>query len=157
MNLLHISSAVVWVDFLFLMVSKVYQMTTALDVWYQQFGIVAVISDCLVIVIGILIAQFISPNASVTGLALTSVAVQLVHDVLFYLGVILPLPKGHNKVIDLFKRYSKEGGFGILAADSAMIGSTVFLADYLKQFNDKSVALVGLVGAYALTYGIYTN
>lgn len=132
-------------------------MTESLDIWYQQFGIVAVISDCLVIVLGILIAQFISPNASVTGLALTSVAVQLVHDVLFYLGVILPLPKGHNKVIDLFKRYSREGGFGILVADSAMISGTVFLADYLKQFNEKTVTFVGLLGAYALTYGIYTN
>lgn len=157
MDLLHISSAVVWVDFLFLMVSKFYQMTTALDVWYKQFGIVAVISDCLIIVLGVLIAQFISPNASVTGLALTSVMVQLVHDVLFYVGVILPIPMGHNQVIDLFKKYSKQGGYGILLADSAMIGSTVFLADYLKMFSDKAVTFIGLLGAYALTYGIYTK
>jgi uncharacterized protein YacL len=157
MNLLHIASSVVWIDFLFLMISKFYQMTTSLDVWYKQFGIVAVISDCLVIVLGILIAQFISPNASVTGLAITSVIVQLIHDVLFYVGVILPIPKGHNQVIDLFKRYSNQGGVGILVADSAMIGGTVFLADYLKQFNDKIVTLVGLLGAYAITYGIYTN
>jgi uncharacterized protein YacL len=157
MDLLHISSSVVWIDFLFLMVSKVYQMTTALDIWYQQFGIVAVISDCLIITIGILIAQLISPNASVTGLALTSVMVQLVHDVLFYIGVILPIPKGHNTVIDLFKRYSSEGGYGILVADSAMIGGTVFLADYLKMFSDKVVTIIGLLGAYALTYGIYTK
>lgn len=157
MNLLHIFSSVVWVDFLFLMISKVYQMTTSLDVWYQQFGIVAVISDCLVIVLGILIAQFLSPNASVTGLAITSVVVQLIHDVLFYVGIILPLPKGQNKVIDLFKKYSSEGGYGILIADSAMISGTVFLADYLKMFSDKTVTFVGLLGAYALTYGIYTK
>lgn len=157
MDLLHISSAVVWVDFLVLMISRFYQMTTALDTWYKQFGIVAVISDCLVIVLGILIAQFISPNASVTGLAITSVIVQIVHDVLFYLGVILPIPRGHNKMIDLFKKYSAEGGYQILLADSAMIGGTVFLADYLKMFSDKAVTFIGLLGVYALTYGIYTN
>jgi uncharacterized protein YacL len=130
-------------------------MTTALDVWYKQFGIVAVISDCLVIVLGILIAQFISPNASVTGLAITSVIIQLIHDVLFYLGVILPIPKGHNKMIDLFKKYSAEGGYKILLADSAMIGGTVFLADYLKMFSDKVVTFIGLLGVYSLTYVIY--
>lgn len=157
MDLLHISSAVVWIDFLFLMVSKFYQMTKALDVWYEQFGIVAVISDCLVIVLGILIAQFISPNASAIGLAFTSIVVQLIHDYLFYIGVILPIPKGHNKVIDLFKKYSSEGGGGILLADSAMIGGTVLLADHLKTYPRDVVTFVGLLGAYALTYGIYTK
>jgi uncharacterized protein YacL len=155
MDLLHISSAVVWIDFLVILLSKFYHMTSALDTWYAQFGIVAVISDCLVIVLGILIAQFISPNASVTGLAITSVIVQLIHDILFYLGVILPIPRGHNKMIDLFKKYSAEGGYKILLADSAMIGGTVFLADYLKTFSNKAVTFIGLLGAYSLTYVIY--
>jgi uncharacterized protein YacL len=157
MDLLHISSAVVWVDFLVILLSKFYQMTTALDVWYKQFGIVAVISDCLVIVLGILIAQFISPNASVTGLAITSVIIQLIHDVLFYLGVILPIPKGHNSMIDLFKKYSAEGGYKILLADSAMIGGTVFLADHLRSYNKDVVIFIGLLGVYALTFIIYTK
>jgi hypothetical protein len=78
MDLLHISSAVVWVDFFTMALSKVFPMTRSLDVWYQKFGIVAIISDCLVIVLGILLAQFIVPGASVTTLALTSVAIQLV-------------------------------------------------------------------------------
>ena len=157
MKLLHIASSVVWVDFLVILISKFYTMTTALDVWYKQFGIVAVISDCLVIVLGILIAQFISPNASVTGLAITSVIVQVIHDMLFYLGVILPLPKGHNSMIDLFKRYSAEGSYKIILADSAMIAGTVYLGDYLKQFDEQMVTFVGLLGVYALTYIIYTK
>lgn len=157
MNLLHISSAVVWVDFFVILLSKFYSMTKALDVWYKQFGIVAVISDCLVIVLGILLAQLISPNASVTGLAITSVIIQLIHDYLFYIGVILPIPKGHNSMIDLFKKYSAEGSYKILLADSAMIGGTVYLADYLRSFSDKIVTFVGLLGVYSLTYVLYTN
>lgn len=156
MDLLHISSSVVWIDFLVIALSKVYSMTSSLNVWYKQFGIVAVISDCLVIVLGILLAQFISPSASVTGLALTSVLVQIIHDVLFYIGIILPTPKGHNAMIDLFKKYSTEGSYKILLADSAMIGGTVFLADYLKMFSDDVVTFVGLLGVYALSYIIYT-
>lgn len=157
MDLLHISSAVVWIDFLVILISKFYQMTTALDVWYKQFGIVAVISDCLVIVLGILLAQFISPNASVTGLALLSVGIQLIHDILFYIGVILPIPKGHNSMIDLFKKYSSEGGSKILLADSGMIAGTVFLADHLRSYTNDVVTFVGLLGVYALTYILYTK
>jgi uncharacterized protein YacL len=157
MDLLHISAAVVWIDFLFMMVSKFYQMTRSLDVWYEQFGIVAVISDCLVIVLGILLAQFINPRASPTGLAITSVIIQLIHDYLFYIGVILPIPKGHNKVIDLFKKYASQGGYQILIADSAMIGGTVFLADHFTAYSRDIVTFAGLLGAYALTFGLYTK
>jgi uncharacterized protein YacL len=157
MDLLHISSAVVWIDFLVILLSKVYQMTSALDVWYKQFGIVAIVSDCLVIVLGILLAQFISPNASVTGLAITSVVIQLIHDFLFYIGVIIPLPKGQNAMIDLFKKYAAEGGYKILLADSGMIAGTVFLADHLRSYTSDVVTFVGLLGAYALTFILYTK
>jgi uncharacterized protein YacL len=157
MELFHISSSVVWIDFLVIALSKIVPMTSSLSVWYKQFGIVAVISDCLVIVLGILLAQLVSPTASVTGLAITSVIIQVIHDVLFYVGVILPIPKGQNAMIDLFKTYSKQGSYKILLADSAMIGGTVFLADYLKTFSDDIVTFVGLLGVYALTYIIYTH
>jgi uncharacterized protein YacL len=157
MDLLHISSAVVWVDFFTMSLSKIFPMTRSLDVWYQKFGIVAIISDCLVIVLGILIAQFISPGSSVTTLALTSVAIQIVHDYLFYILVILGIPKGHNSMIDLFKTYSSEGSYKILIADALMISATVFLGDYLTKLDDKIVTFIGLLGVYALTYILYTR
>jgi hypothetical protein len=157
MDLLHISSAVVWVDFFVIVLSKFYSMTKSLDVWYQQFGIVAVISDCLVIVLGILLAQFINPRSTVSSLAITSVVVQLVHDYLFYNGVIQQVPRGQNAMIDLFKKYSSEGGYKILLADSAMIGGTVYLADYLTSVSRDQVIFIGLLGVYALTYIIYTK
>ena len=157
MDLLHISSAVVWVDFFTMALSKVFHMTNSLDVWYQKFGIVAVLSDCLVIVLGVMIAQFISPSASVTTLAGLSVLVQVIHDYLFYVLVILGIPRGHNSMIDLFKTYSGEGGYKIILADSAMIASTVFLGDYLTTFNRNTVSFVGLLGAYSLTYILYTK
>jgi hypothetical protein len=157
MDLLHISSAVVWVDFFTMALSKVFSMTRSLDIWYEKFGIVAVISDCLVIVLGILLAQLIAPTASVTMLAAVSVGIQLVHDYLFYLLFILGIPKGHNSMIDLFKSYSAEGSYKILIADALMISGTVFLGDHLTQYDDKIVTFVGLLGAYALTYILYTR
>lgn len=157
MNLLHISSAVVWVDFLVILISRFYPLTKALDIWYKDFGIVAVLNDCLVIVLGILLAKFVKPNAGVTDLAILSVMIQVVHDYLFYIGVILPIPKGHNSMMDLFKKYSQEGGYQIILADSAMIASTVYLSDYLYNFSSDKVVFIGLLGLYALTYVIYTH
>jgi uncharacterized protein YacL len=157
MDLLHISSAVVWVDFLVILISRFYTMTNALDVWYKNFGIVAVLNDCLVIVLGILLAQFIRPGATVSTIAIVSVIIQVIHDYLFYIGVILPIPKGDNVMIDLFKKYSNEGGYKIILADSAMIGGTVYLADYLKSVSRDKVIFIGLLGVYALTYIIYTK
>lgn len=154
MNLLHISSAVVWVDFITIVLSKVFHLGRTLDVWYKEFGIVAVISDCLVIVLGILIAQLFFPTFPLVP---TAIAIQLVHDILFYLLVILPIPVGHNAMIDLFKSYASENSWKILLADSLMIGSTVVLADYLTYVKSSHVIFIGLLGAYALTYIIYTK
>lgn len=60
-------------------------------------------------------------------------------------------------MIDLFKKYSNEGGYKILLADSAMISGTVFLGDYLTKLDDKIVTFIGLLGVYALTYILYTH
>jgi hypothetical protein len=157
MDLLHISSAVVWIDFLVILISRFYPMTKALDIWYRDFGIVAVLNDCLVIVLGILLAQFVTPNAKVTTLATVAVLIQILHDYLFYIGVILPIPRGHNVMMDLFKKYSNEGGYKIILADSAMVAGTVFLSDYLYNFDSDKVIFFGLLGVYALTYIIYTK
>lgn len=157
MDLLHISSAVVWVDFFVIALSKVFPMTNALDAWYKQFGVVAVMSDVLVIILGILLARFIRPTADVHTLATTAVVVQLIHDTLFYFGVILPIPRGHNSMIDLFKKYSSEGGYKILIADSAMIAGSVYLADYFSSLRKEHVIFAGLLAVYAITFILYTK
>ncbi len=154
MDLVHISSAVVWIDFVTIALSKIFNLGRTLDVWYSQFGIVAVISDCLVIVLGIMIAQLFFPTLPLIP---TAIAIQIVHDILFYLFVIMPIPVGHNAMIDLFKSYSAENGWKILLADSIMIGSTVVLADYLKTLKSSHISFIGLLGVYALTYIIYTK
>jgi uncharacterized protein YacL len=157
MNLTDIGSAVVWVDFFTILLSKVFHLGKALDKWYATFGILAIISDCLVIILGIMIAKFIAPGVNTITLAGVSIVVQIIHDVLFYYMVILGVPRGQNTMIDLFKEYAVENSWKILVADSAMIGSTVFLADYLSTLKASHTTFIGLLGVYALTYIIYTK
>jgi uncharacterized protein YacL len=157
MNVTDIASAVVWVDFFTIALSKVFHLGKSLDKWYANFGVIAVVSDCLVIVLGIMIAQFIAPSANVLTLAALSIAIQIVHDVLFYYAVILGVPRGQNTMIDLFKEYAIENSWKILVADSAMIGCTVLLAGYLSKLRASHTTFVGLLGVYALTYIMYTK
>jgi uncharacterized protein YacL len=157
MNLLEIGSAVVWVDFFTILLSKVFHLGKSVDKWYETFGIVAVISDCLIIVLGIMIAQFVAPNVNILTLTGVAIVIQLIHDILFYYLVILGVPRGQNSVIDLFKEYSVENSWKILVADSAMIGSTVLVADYLSNLKPSHTTFIGLLGVYAITYIIYTK
>ena len=157
MKLENIQSAVVWVDFFTIVASKVFHSGKSLDKWYANFGFVAVLSDCLVIVLGILLAQMILPNASLMTLLGLVILIQIIHDYLFYVFVIRQVPRGQNSMIDLFKEYASENSWKILVADSIMIGSTVLLGDYLSHIRQSYNAFVGLLGVYALTYIIYTK
>jgi hypothetical protein len=105
-------------------------------------------------VLAILFAKMFLPQFP---LLYSALAIQLVHDVLFYQFVILPTPRGHNQIIDLFKEYASENTWRIIAYDFLMVGSTVLLAQQFATMKKSSVSFLGLLGAYALTYIIYTK
>lgn len=154
MDLLDITSAVIWVDFFTIALHKVFNLGRSLDAWYDQFGIVAVMSDSIVIILGILIAKIFFSGYPLLP---TAVVIQLIHDILFYQFVILPIPRGHNQVIDLFKTYANENSWKILVADSIMIGSSVLLAEQFATMKNSIVSFLALLGIYALTFVIYTR
>ena len=155
--MLSILSAIVWVDFFTILLSKFVPLGVSLNKWYDTFGVIALLSDCLVIVLGILLAKMLFPQASGWNLVLFAVIIQLVHDVLLYLLVIKPLPTGTNKMIDLFKEYASENSWKILPYDSFMIAATVLLADVLEEHPIQTQSFAGVLGVYALTYVMYTK
>ena len=83
MDILAVCVAAIWVDFITISLSKVFDFGQTLKRWYAQFGPVAVINDTLVIVLGILVAEFLFPKASLPFLVLAVIAIQIIHDVLF--------------------------------------------------------------------------
>lgn len=151
-------TAVAWVDFVVIVLSKVFPFTKTLGTWYADFGLVAIGSDILIIVLGIALAMFLVPGASGVMLIAVAVAIQLLHDILFYVGVIQVVPSGHNRIIDLFKRYALEGGWKILAADAAMVASSVYLMETMDAWlTDDQVLWTGLLALYSLLYILYTK
>ena len=157
MKLSSIASSVVWIDFITIVLSKYFNLGRSLDKWYHQFGAVAVLSDCLVIILGILLVEIILPDASIFALCMGVVIAQIIHDLVLYQFVIRPLPVGTNAIIDLFKEYASENSWKILVADSTMMVSSVLLASQLDSVPITQVSFIGLLGVYALSYIIYTK
>jgi len=166
MRLLSLLAAATWVDFIVMVITKVLPgqhlsflpPTGALKLWYDKFGVAAVAADVFSLMLGVLVATLLFPNAYGLALVVAAIFVQLLHDVFFYLVVIRGLPQGQNSMIDVFKSYADEGGFTILFADSLMIMFTVLLA----ELNDlvlpyRVIALEAVLGMYALIYITYTK
>ncbi len=146
------------VDFVVIVLSKFIPMTKALNEWYRDFGVVAVGSDILIIVLGIALAKLLFPMATGWSLVGIAVTIQLVHDVLFYIGIIQGVPAGHNKILDLFKKYAAEGSWQILLADAAMVTGSVLLMEwYSDNLTSDQTAFLGVLAVYSLLYILYTK
>lgn len=155
---LSLLTAAAWVDFVVIAISTVVPLTNALDQWYRTFGLVAVGSDVLIIVLGIALTKLLAPMATGWKLVGGAVLIQLVHDIVFYLGIIQGVPLGHNKILDLFKLYAGEGGWKILAADSAMVAASVVLMEWMSDtLTTDQIAFLGILAVYSLLYILYTK
>lgn len=151
-------TATAWVDFAVIVISKLFPLTKALGTWYSKFGLVAIGSDILIIVLGIALAMLISPGISGWNLVGLAVLIQVVHDILFYLVVILGVPSGQNAIIDLFKSYAAEGSWKIIVADAGMVAASVFLMEYLEnRVSDDVIGFLGILAVYSLLYILYTK
>ena len=136
----------------------------SLNLWYNRFKLSAVISDIFIILIGFAISRYIyseyiypSYDWNPTYFTGTTLGVQLVHDVLFYLGVIKQLPQGHNAMIDVMKDYAESGGYKILGGDAAMVAGSSVLAMLLKSAPAHLTVAIGLLATYIIPYVLETQ
>jgi hypothetical protein len=129
-------------------------MGRASSTWYDKFGIVAVICDVCSVILGIMLGELLFPKIS---LFLSAVGVQIVHDILFYLFVIRPLPEGTNALIDLMKLYATQESFTPIIGDSIMMLSSVFMYKFFSTQSTQITSFAGVLGLYGITYIIYTK
>ena len=135
---------------------------STINIWYDKFGLSAVIADVLIIVLGFMLAQYIYKNYIKEEFnpyifAALLVAVQVIHDLLFYFGVILPIPKGHNEMIDVFKTYAEKGGVKVVAADTAMMLGSAAIASFLAAAPKEATLFSGVLAAYAVPFILTTK
>jgi hypothetical protein len=135
-----------------------------LNIWYNRFKLSAVLADVLIIAVGIGISryvytEFIYPKYDWSALyfTATTVVIQIVHDILFYIGVIQQVPKGHNAMIDVMKEYASSAGSRAILGDSALTILSVGLAMTFKGMEPHATAFLGILALYALPYILETR
>lgn len=163
----YILLAILIVDIVVLFLTRFFPdaLGKNLNIWYEKFGLSAVISDVFIIAIGFWLARlaynYYQPKMA-EGFNLwlflgLLVGIQLIHDIFFYLAIIKPIPKGHNRMMDVFKDYAETGGAKILAGDAAMVIASAFLAMILKETPVDITVFIGLLSVYTLPYILETK
>lgn len=167
-DLVYIILAVLIVDVLviFLVRYSPEMFGQVLNRWYDVFGLNAVIADVLIIVLGFMVSRYIYTEYIRKQYAEgkwnplkfigTLVGVQVVHDLLFYFGVVNQLPRGQNSMIDMFKDYAAAGP-KVIAGDTAMMVLSAGIAMLLKKQPGHIVSFLGVLTTYALPYILNTK
>jgi hypothetical protein len=134
------------------------------NIWYNRFKLSAVLADVFIIAIGIglsryVYTEFIYPKHDWSPLYFTglTVVIQVLHDILFYMGVIQQVPKGQNAMIDVMKEYASSLGTWTILGDSAMMISSVGLAMIFKGMEAHSTVFLGLLTVYIIPYILETR
>lgn len=160
-DLLYLFTAVTIIDLTVIYLARNNLIGSNINIWYNKFGISAVILDIFIIIIGFIITRyiFLINNFSFSPLLfiIIAVSVQLIHDVLFYKFVISPIPYGTNSLMDVYKDYAKEGSLMALGADSAMVIASALIAMYLKSVPSSYSSSLLIVSIYLIPYLLFQN
>jgi hypothetical protein len=126
--------------------------------WYLDYNLSAVIADVLIILIGLIITRAIYYSIfktySLLKFILLAVAVQITHDILFYI-FFSSIPRGSNKMVDTFKDYANEVSYKAILADSGMMIMSCLLASHLSMKNTNINIIVLISFLYLLPYLLY--
>jgi hypothetical protein len=135
----------------------------SLNAWYDKFGLQAVIADVFIIMIGFVIAQYVYTNYIMPSYGwnpiifiLLVVFIQVIHDLAFYYLIILPIPNGHNTMIDMYKIYAKENGYKIIIGDALLMIASAFITLFLKYLPNYTSTSIGILTVYTLPYILNT-
>lgn len=67
------------------------------------------------------------------------------------------IPRGTNKIIDIFQDYAKEASYKIILGDSVIMILCALLASYLANFDANTNIIIMISAIYILQYVLYNN
>jgi hypothetical protein len=132
--------------------------------WYLNFGLLAVLADVLIVLLGYVIIRYIYtiyiyPIYGFHPLIFiaTLIIIQIIHDLIYYYLIVKPISRGSNTLIDYMKDYGKEYKSSAITGDSLIFIFTTFIAMILKGApNHISIAVI-LLSTYLILYSITTR
>ena len=129
-----------------------------LKLWYKKFTWAAALADVLILVIGIIIARFfykfIFNEFSIIKFICLALAIQITHDILFYMFFNNTLV-GYSYILDFFKKYSREMGAIAILGDSIMMIIACLLSSYMATFNNNINIITLVISLYFYPFMIY--
>ena len=149
-------------DIIIIIYTFYYLKTDTLKLWYKKYTLSAVITDTLILVIGIIIARALysrifGPEFNIIKFIFLVLCIQIIHDVIFYFGIIKPLPRGANNMIDLFKDYGEEVKGGAILGDSVMMIIATLLASLLANYNNNTNIIIIIILVYLMPYIVHAK
>ena len=131
----------------------------SLNEWYNKYGLSAILTDVLSIMIGIILTRFFYPfifkQFNIILFCILAVIIQVTHDLIFayYFNII---PMGKSRILDTFKKYGKEVGYTIIFADSLMIISSILIGSLLCNLSLNLNIFLLIVLLYIIPYLLYS-
>jgi hypothetical protein len=164
-DLYYIFFGILTIDVIVLFLTRYYKVGGRyLNEWYDQFGLLAVLADVMIIFIGFLIARYIYTvyfyerfEWNPVYFIILLCVVQLIHDILFYVGVIKPIPTGHNEMMDTFKRYAEDLGAKVLGGDAMLMITSALVSMLFKHVPVHVFVSISSIITYALPYILFTR
>jgi hypothetical protein len=65
------------------------------------------------------------------------------------------IPRGANKMIDVFQDYANEVSYGAIIGDSIMVIAIGLIASYLANFEENTNIIILIVFLYLLQFILY--
>jgi len=136
----------------------------SLNAYFDTFGLEGILANTSLIVILFQLTRWLYTSFYAAGgrpwspfvFACMLIAVQTLHDLFFYYGVMKYVPSGKNEMIDALKKYSAENGSRALAGHSVFLIIVAAIAMILKEYSLLvSISLV-TVSLYMLPFVIST-
>ena len=143
---------------LFFLFHNIVFQSKYLKSWYKKFTLSAALADVLILMIGIIIARFfyryLFTNFSILKFTCLAVAIQITHDILFYL-LFRNTPIGYNYMLDFFKKYAGEISYSAIIGDSVMMITACLLSSYMATFNTNINIITLIISLYFYPFMLY--
>ena len=164
-DIIPIGSATVFVINVAAMLTRMgYVGGKSLNTFFDTFGLEGILANASLIVIMFQVARYgytkfyaesgkaWSPFVFVCAL----IVVQILHDLVFYFGVINIMPSGNNEMIDAMKKYSQENGSRALASHAGFLIFVAVAAMFLKERSLMFIVMTSVVTLYLLPFVLTT-
>ena len=135
-----------------------------INVWYDKFGLIAIMLDVLIVLIGFWITQQLynylfgaTVKFSLWKFILLFLCIQIIHDILFYLLILKNSKTGSNAIFDLINSYGNKHGYLTILGDSLMVVLAI-CGGWLLLNNESSFStyiICILLSLYMIGYLLY--